>query len=84
MSTEEERTHRESARQDERHVTPEPEVTDEHREKAHRMAESYRDDRPPTVLPGTDGMVTGTAVTDWVNDAEKRKGRSPEGERPSQ
>lgn len=55
-------------------VTPEPEVTDEHRAQAHRMAESYKDERRPSVLPGSDGMVSGTAVTDWIDEhGEPRK-----------
>ncbi|GAB0103315.1 hypothetical protein JMUB6875_22880 [Nocardia sp. JMUB6875] len=49
-------------------VTPEPEVTDEHRAQARRMAESYKDERQPSVLPGSDGMVSGTAVTDWIDE----------------
>ncbi|WP_405134583.1 hypothetical protein [Nocardia sp. NBC_01388] len=48
-------------------ATPEPEVLAEHREQAHKMAESYRDDRPTTVLPGSGGMISGTAISDWVD-----------------
>ncbi|WP_067816119.1 hypothetical protein [Nocardia inohanensis] len=69
MSEEEQRVHEESAEQDDaRQMIPEPEIEDKHREKAHEMAESYKDERPLTVMPGTDGMVSGTAVTDWVDD----------------
>ncbi|WP_405486153.1 hypothetical protein [Nocardia sp. NBC_00511] len=52
-------------------ITPEPEVRREHREKAKQMAENYKDDRPTTVLPGSDGMISGTAVTDWLDDEGK-------------
>lgn len=48
--------------------TPEPEVLEKHREQAHKMAESYRDDRPTTVLPGSGGMISGTAISDWVDE----------------
>lgn len=58
-----------SAPQRPRVITPEPEVRREHREKAKQVAENYKDERPTTVLPGSDGMISGTAVTDWL-DAE--------------
>ncbi|AYF73643.1 hypothetical protein D7D52_06990 [Nocardia yunnanensis] len=78
MTTEEERIHQESARQDDRPLTDEPEVTDEHRDQAHDMAETYKDDRPLTVLPGSDGMVTGTAVTDWIDEDGNPTHESPD------
>ncbi len=49
-------------------LTEKPEVTDEHKEKAKEMAELYEDNRPSTVLPGSDGTVAGTAIADWVDD----------------
>lgn len=52
---------------------PEPEVLPEHREQARRMAESYEDGRPHTVLPGSDGMIAGTAVHDWLDDRGRPK-----------
>jgi hypothetical protein len=48
--------------------TEPPPVTDEHREEAKRVMRAYDDDRPTTVLPGSGGTVTGTAVNDWVDD----------------
>ncbi|MEV6767691.1 hypothetical protein AB0N05_03565 [Nocardia sp. NPDC051030] len=51
-----------------RPVVPEPEVEEKHRRQAAKMADSYRDDRSTTVMPGTDGMVSGTAVSDWVDE----------------
>jgi hypothetical protein len=48
--------------------TEKPTVTDEHREQAKQMFESYDEDRPTTVLPGTGGTISGTAVTDWIDD----------------
>jgi hypothetical protein len=54
-------------------MTEKPEVTDEAKEKAKEMAKSYSDDLQTTTLPGTDGTVSGTAVTDWVDDEDKGK-----------
>ena len=45
-----------------------PEPTDEHREQAKKMAESYVEKRPTTVLPGSDATISGTAVNDWIDD----------------
>jgi hypothetical protein len=52
-------------------TTEKPEVTEEHKEKAKEMARSYDEDRPTTTLPGSEGTVSGTAVTDWVDDDDK-------------
>ncbi len=51
--------------------TEKPEVTDEHKAKAKEMARAYDEDRPNTTLPGSGGTVSGTAVTDWVDDKDK-------------
>jgi hypothetical protein len=56
---------------EERQHTEKPEVTDEHKEKAKEMAKAYDEDRPTTTLPGSGGAVSGTAVTDWVDDEDK-------------
>ena len=52
-------------------MTEKPEVTEEHKQKAKEMARAYDEDRPTTTLPGSDGTVVGTAVTDWVDDKDK-------------
>jgi hypothetical protein len=52
-------------------LTEKPEVTDEAKEKAKEMAKSYNDDLQTTSLPGSDGTVSGTAVTDWVDEEDK-------------
>ncbi|WP_101950377.1 hypothetical protein [Mycobacterium sp. 3519A] len=51
-------------------LTEKPEVTEQHREKAKEMARAY-DDLETTTLPGSSGTVSGTAVTDWVDDKDK-------------
>jgi hypothetical protein len=58
---------------DERQRTEKPEVTDEHTEKAKEMAKAYDEDRPTSTLPGSGGTVSGTAVTDWVDEKDKGK-----------
>jgi hypothetical protein len=50
-----------------------PEVTDDAKEKAKEMAKSYDDDLQTTSLPGSEGTVSGTAVTDWVDEEDKGK-----------
>jgi len=56
---------------EEQQRTEKPEVTDEHKENAKEMAKAYDEDRPTTTLPGSGGAVSGTAVTDWVDDKDK-------------
>ena len=37
------------------------------------MAKYYQDGLQTTTLPGSGGTVSGTAVTDWVDDKDKGK-----------
>jgi hypothetical protein len=48
--------------------TDKPDVTDEHKEQAKEMKETYEDERPTISMPGTEGAVSGTAVNEWVDD----------------
>lgn len=43
------------------------EVTDEARERAKEMAKSY-EDRPTAVLPASENTMTGTAVSEWLDE----------------
>ncbi|MCV7170953.1 MULTISPECIES: hypothetical protein [Mycolicibacterium] len=52
-------------------LTEKPEVTDEHKEKAKEMRKAYEEDLETTTLPGSDGTVSGTAVSDWVDEKDK-------------
>jgi hypothetical protein len=61
----------EQQRTEERARTEKPEVTDEHKAQAKEMARAYDEDRPTTSLPGSQGTVSGTAVTDWVDEKDK-------------
>jgi plasmid rolling circle replication initiator protein Rep len=63
----------EPERTDSGQLTEKPEVTDDAREKAKEMAKSYNDDLQTTTLPGSGGTVSGTAVTDWVDEEDKGK-----------
>jgi hypothetical protein len=58
---------------EQRQQTEKPEVTDEHKDKAKEMAKAYDEDRPTTTLPGSGGAISGTAVTEWVDDEDKGK-----------
>jgi len=51
--------------------TEKPDGTDAHKDKAKEMARAHDEDRPTTTLPGSDGTVSGTAVTDWVDEKDK-------------
>ena len=51
--------------------TEKPEVTDEHKDEAKKIAKAYDDDLQTTTLPGSGGTVSGTAVTDWVDEKDK-------------
>jgi hypothetical protein len=37
------------------------------------MAKSYEENPQTTTLPGSGGTVSGTAVTEWVDDKDKGK-----------
>ncbi len=55
-------------------LTEKPEVTDEHKQKAAEMAKAYDEDAlQTTTLPGSGGTVSGTAVSDWVDEKDKGK-----------
>jgi hypothetical protein len=52
-------------------LTDKPEVTDEAKEKAKEMAKEYDDSRQTTTLPGSGGTVSGTAISEWVDEKDK-------------
>ena len=64
---------RQNQEQDDRPRTEKPEVTDEHKEQAKKVAEAYDEQRPTSTLPGSGGAVSGTAVTDWLDEEDKGK-----------
>ncbi|MCV7101911.1 hypothetical protein [Mycobacterium palustre] len=52
---------------DDRPLTEKPEPDEEDKKQAAEMMTAY-EDRPTLVLPGSGGMVSGTAVNDWLDD----------------
>src|SRR5215469_8295480 len=48
-------------------TTEKPEPSEDDKRKAAEMMTAYQD-RPTLVLPGTGGMVSGTAVNDWLDE----------------
>jgi hypothetical protein len=78
MSADQQQTQGQDSQQQEqdeqgRKLTPKPEITEEHKEQAKEMAKSYDEDRPTSTLPGSEGTVAGTAVTEWVDEDDKGK-----------
>jgi hypothetical protein len=76
MGTEQQQTQGQDSQQrtqdqDAPRMTEKPEVTEEHKEQAKEMAKAYDEDRPTSTLPGSGGTVSGTAVTDWVDEEDK-------------
>lgn len=53
---------------DEENTSSEPELSDEGKEEVRRMRETYDEDRPTSVMPGTNKTITGVAVTEWLDD----------------
>ncbi len=54
-------------------LTEKLEITDEHKEAAREMSKYYQDGLQTTTLPGSGGTISGTAITDWVDDKDKGK-----------
>jgi hypothetical protein len=48
-------------------ATEKPEPDEDDKKRAAEMMTAY-EDRPTVVLPGSGGMITGTAVNDWLDD----------------
>ena len=54
-------------------LTEKPEPDEDDKKKAAEIMDAYQD-RPTLVLPGTGGMVSGTAVNDWLDEDGNPKG----------
>ena len=64
---------------DDRRTTEKPEPDEADKKKAAEMMTAYGD-RPTLVLPGSGGMVSGTAVNDWLDeDGNPKFGEADEG-----
>jgi hypothetical protein len=71
-------TDKDSDRKDDRRPTEKPEPDEEDKKKAAEMMTAYEDRRPTVVLPGSGGMVSGTAVNDWLDDDGNPKFGAPD------
>jgi len=64
---------KEAGQADDQQITEKPEPDEDDKRKAAEMMTAYQD-RPTLVLPGTGGMVSGTAVNDWLDEDGNPKG----------
>jgi hypothetical protein len=64
---------------DDREVTPKPEPDEDDKKAAAEMMKAYQD-QPTLVLPGSGGMVSGTAVNEWLDDDGNPKFEVPDDE----
>jgi predicted metal-dependent RNase len=58
-------------------LTEKPQPDEDQKKKAAEMMTAY-EDRPTLVLPGTGGMVSGTAVNDWLDEEGNPKQEAPD------
>jgi hypothetical protein len=58
-------------------VTEKPEPDEDDKKAAAEMMEAYKD-KPTIVLPGSAGMVSGTAVNEWLDDDGSPKFEIPD------
>ncbi|MGA8544502.1 MAG: hypothetical protein WB785_04505 [Mycobacterium sp.] len=68
MSADDDETNSEDTGEEENTSSEEFELSDEGKEKVRKMQEAYDDDRPTSVMPGTNKTITGVAVTEWLDD----------------
>jgi metallophosphoesterase superfamily enzyme len=59
------------------HPTEKPEPDEDDKKAAAEMMEAYKD-KPTIVLPGSKGMVSGTAVNEWLDDDGSPKFEVPD------
>lgn len=70
-------TDEEQSAEDDRKPTEKPEPDEDDKKAAAEMMEAYKD-KPTIVLPGSDGMVSGTAVNEWLDDDGNPKSEIPD------
>ena len=69
--------HQEQKQDQDQQATEKPEVEEKHKEKAAKIMTAY-EDQPTVVLPGSGGMITGTAVNEWLDEDGNPKFGEPE------
>src|ERR1700758_204616 len=67
MSGQDDKEEKVAGQNQDRQATEKPEVEEKHREKAAKIMTAYQD-QPTVVLPGSGGMITGTAVNEWLDE----------------
>ncbi|BBZ43506.1 hypothetical protein [Mycobacterium parmense] len=68
----------EAAADEESRPTEKPEPDEDDKKVAAEMMTAY-EDKPTIVLPGSGGMVSGTAVNDWLDEDGNPKYEVPDG-----
>lgn len=58
---------KEAGQEEDQKLTEKPEIQEEHKQQAAEMMKAYKEE-PTVVLPGSGGMVSGTAVNDWLDE----------------
>lgn len=58
---------KEAGQEEDQKLTEKLEPNEEHKQQAAEMMKAYKDE-PTVVLPGSGGMVSGTAVNDWLDE----------------
>ncbi|HTY31143.1 hypothetical protein [Mycobacterium sp.] len=79
MSVQDDKDDKEAGREEDQQVTEKPEPDEEDKQKAAEMMKAY-EDLPTVVLPGSGGMVSGTAVNDWLDEDGNPIHQEPERE----
>lgn len=62
--------------QTQEHSDVDEELSEEGRKRVHEMVEAY-EDKPTVALPGTDGTISGSAITEWLDDEGNPKFGDP-------
>ncbi len=68
---------KEAGQEEDQRTTEKPEPDEEDKKKAAEMMTAY-EDRPTVVLPGSGGMVSGTAVNDWLDEDGNPRHQTPD------
>jgi hypothetical protein len=79
MSVQDDKVDKVAGHERDQQATEKPEPDEDAKRKAADMMTAY-EDRPTLVLPGSGGMVSGTAVNDWLDEDGNPKSEVPDDE----
>ncbi|OBG41492.1 hypothetical protein [Mycobacterium sp. E3198] len=68
---------KEAGQEEDQKLTEKPEINEEHKQQAAEMMKAYKDEAT-VVLPGSGGMVSGTAVNDWLDEDGNPQHQEPD------